>query len=292
MIYVAICSYRDPELQPTVADLFGKARHPQSINVGVVRQLKPEDVALRFSHERVRFISMDAADARGVGYVRNAVMNLYDTEDYILQIDSHMRFAQDWDVRMIAQLERCPTRQPILTTYPGGYERPDRITCTQPCFLAANAFEPNGIPSQRGIPMEPPAMPKRTALVAGGFIFGPAQWAGDVRCDPALYFHGEETSMAVRLWSHGWDAYGPAEPLLWHLYEHGTRPLHWQDHPTWGALNDASVARVRALVEGRIGVQDMYGLGRARTVAEYQQFSGIDFIRRTIADHALAGDFG
>jgi hypothetical protein len=223
-------------------------------------------------------------------------MSLYGGEDYVLQIDAHMRFAPNWDVRMLDQLTRCQSGKPILTCYPGGYIPPDELTSHVPCFLAAKEFSSGGMLVQQGLILNPPPRPKQTAFVAAGFLFGHAQWISDAPYDPNLYFQGEETTLAVRLWTHGWDFFGPSEPLIWHLYETDRRPLHWSDNPEWWRMDAASLLRVRHLLGRSTNADTMdlgpYGLGEKRTLAAYQRFSGVDFIQRTIASHALAGEFG
>ena len=41
-IFVQIASYRDPECQWTVKDLFAKAKHPDAVNVGLCWQYDPD----------------------------------------------------------------------------------------------------------------------------------------------------------------------------------------------------------------------------------------------------------
>lgn len=41
---------------------------------------------------------------------------------YVMQIDSHMRFAPGWDDELLDALVACDSPQPVLTTYPLQYE--------------------------------------------------------------------------------------------------------------------------------------------------------------------------
>ncbi len=54
---------------------------------------------------------------------RSIFINTALDQEYYLQIDSHMRFLQDWDELLIQQLNSCPSQKPVLSTYPAGYER-------------------------------------------------------------------------------------------------------------------------------------------------------------------------
>ena len=293
-IFVGIACYRDAECRPTVADLFAKAAHPERISVGVVMQTLPDD-AFGFEQARTRFDNIDALDSRGVCWARNRVAVLWRDETYVLQIDSHMRFAPRWDVLLLEQLSRCPSTKPLLTTYPPGYEPPDHLILSDPIFLAAKPFEADGSLPQQGIPRAAESdVPQRTALVAAGYLFGAAAWIHEVPYDPQIYFQGEETTMAVRLWTHGWDFFGPTENLIWHRYGNDGRAVHWSDHSDWHILDAVSKQRVRQLLsmdQPGEHVLAPYGLGSVRSLAQYVAFSGIDFNTRSVAQHARDGNF-
>lgn len=297
MIFVNIACYRDPECEPTIRDLFEKARHPEQINVGVVLQTMPSD-RIDVALSRVRVARVDASRSQGVCWARALGYLLWQGEDFVLQIDSHMRFAPDWDALLIEQLTACPSRKPILTTYPPGYEPPNRLVSMKPSFLAAKEFNNRGILMQQAL-MEPePITPKPTAFLAAGFLFGPSAWIREAPYDPKLYFHGEETTLAARLWTHGWDFFGPTEPIVWHYYTTKvTRALHWSDNREWDRMDAISLARVRHLLqmEPEPGDEpiDLTGfhLGTTRSFERYQSMAGVNFRARTIAPHALAGEF-
>lgn len=292
MIFVNIACYRDPEVEPTVRDLFEKSRHPDQINAAVVLQAMPSD-GIAVPHRRVRVVHVPATQSRGACWARALGYQLWQGERHVLQIDSHMRFAPDLDVRLLEQLAACPSRKPLLTAYPPAYEPPDQILGDKPAFLAAKLFDERGILIQQGLLEPAPTAPKPTAFLAAGFLFGPAQWMKEVPYDPNLYFHGEETTLALRLWTSGWDFFGPTEALIWHRYTRHVRPLHWEDVPTWNDLDNVSIARMRYL----LGMDDepvdlgRFGLGSVRTRAQYQAMSGVNFRARTIEPHALAGEF-
>jgi GT2 family glycosyltransferase len=208
-----------------------------------------------------------------------------------------MRFAPDWDARMLAQLAACPSPKPLLTTYPPAYEPPNDLISQRPAYLAAKMFNDRGILLQQAL-MEPtPLTPKPTAFVAAGFLFGSSAWIREVPYDPDLYFHGEETTLAVRLWTSGWDFFGPTDAIIWHQYSKIVRSLHWEDNRQWHEIEAVSLARMRHLLgmdpEPSDTPVDLTGfdLGSVRTLEQYQQMSGIDFRARTIAPHALAGEF-
>lgn len=104
-IFVSIVSFRDPETNPTILDLFDRASNPSRVSVGLVWQLDL-DVAQDENMRRatpatgsscvrggsVRSLLMPAADAAGPSWARRAAQTLWKGEKYFLQIDSHTRF--------------------------------------------------------------------------------------------------------------------------------------------------------------------------------------------------------
>lgn len=294
-IFVSIANYRDSETPHTIADLFARAAQPERISVGVLSQVAPgDDDCLAPTHPQVRQMCVHASQSRGACWARSIVLTeLRCDEPYVLQIDSHSRFALDWDQRFIEMLALCPSLRPILSCYPVGYVPPDRLAQPVIPVHVPHAFNDRGVLTFKShtIPYaQRPVVPIASAFVGAGCIFAPALAFDEVPYDPHLYFHGEEVTMSARLWTHGWDAFAPNDVLMYHDYTHDRgRPKHWEDHTDWGALNARSFARIRHLLAGEaVGDPqalveiDRYGLGQKRALAEYESYAGVDFTRRWI----------
>ena len=103
-IFIAIAAYRDPDLIPTIEDCLAKARHPERLRFGVCWQHGAEDdLASWLTGTQFRVTDVNWRDSRGPSWARAAAMSLYDGEDWYLQLDSHHRFAQDWDTKLTEQ---------------------------------------------------------------------------------------------------------------------------------------------------------------------------------------------
>ena len=50
------------------------------------------------------------------------------------------------------------------------------------------------------------------------FAFTDGEFVNEVPHDPQYYFHGEEVSIAVRAFTHGYDLLHPHKIFLWHYY--------------------------------------------------------------------------
>lgn len=122
-IFVSIASYCDPLLFFTLKDCFAKAKYPQNLIFGVVDQnetSQKETINLCSFHKQIRYVSINKLDTYGVCWARNIAFSLYDDEDFLLQIDSHMLFEQDWDQTLIQQYSdlKINSKKPIISTYP------------------------------------------------------------------------------------------------------------------------------------------------------------------------------
>jgi hypothetical protein len=297
-IFVNIAAYRDTECQWTVKDLFEKARAPERIFVGLCWQFVPaedQDCFLVPSPrpEQTRIVEFDANKSLGACWARHHAEKLWQGEEYYLQIDSHMRFPPGWDDRAIAQLARCASAKPVLSSYPPGYTPPNDLHKEAIIVSHAAEFLESGLirVSSRQIQMaDAPQEPLPTPFIAGGFIFGPSAMVREVPYDPYLYFWGEELVIAARLWTHGWDIFVPNEVMCWHDYtKREGRRRHWDDNKEWTRINELSYARVRHILGAETAKDpealreiDRYGLGAARTLAEFQAYSGVDYRAKTI----------
>ena len=299
-IFVSIAAYRDPELIPTLHDLVARARWPGDLRITICWQhgpdepRPPDDLAAP-----LRLIEVPWQDSRGVCWARAAIMQAYDGEDWFLQLDSHHRFVQDWDRLLIEQAELCGTSRPLLSTYPASYD-PDvpHGVSDQPTRLQLNNFHPGGNVSFGPRPMEgweTRTAPMRARFVGAGMIFAPGRFVADVPYDPDLYFDGEELTLAIRAFTHGYALHHPSRHVLWHQDSPRLRTRHWDDHvaergvSVTGRVRDAASQEkvTRFLRQREIGP---FGCGTARGFAEYEAYAGLDFHKLSATPAAWQGD--
>ncbi|MGE3188548.1 MAG: GlcNAc-transferase family protein, partial [Vicinamibacterales bacterium] len=302
-IFVQIASYRDPECQWTIRDLFRRAARPDDITVGVCWQYEPRFdqgcFRIRTRPDQVRTVDVHMREARGLGWARHLTERLWQGEEYVLQIDAHMRFADQWDDRLLDELAQCNSRFPILTVYPWGYRPPRTLHEGPPLRMAALKFGDNGLLAYVGtIHGDPPTRPAPQAFWAGGFAFSRADVLREVPQDPYLFFNETEMTHAARLWTHGWDLFAPAQNLIWHCYGPDKQVTHapWSDDRRWITAATRAQQRTFHLLQvtptnepAALRELPRYGLGRDRTLAQYQEFAGVDFAARTITDDARNG---
>lgn len=311
-IFIQIASYRDPQLIPTIKDCIANAAEPNNLIFGICRQFHPDDGFDSLDEfkddKRFRVVDVPWDKAEGVCWARNAVQQLYQGETYTLQLDSHHRFAKDWDttlINMLTQLQKKGHAKPLLTTYASSFDPDnDPAARTKPPwkmdfdrFIPEGAvfFLPSAIDNWRELTEPIPAR-----FYSAHFAFSIGQFAVEVQHDPEYYFHGEEISIAVRAYTHGYDLFHPHKTVVWHEYTRKNRAKHWDDHSPhkhkqiekpWHLRNKECHERNRKLFEMDGLIKDIdfgkYDFGTARSVSDYEKYAGISFKMRAAQEHTI-----
>ncbi len=310
-ILILIASYRDADLMSTIESAISQAKYPDRLVFAVCYQEKKgEEYEKLLQIPSCRVIQVDPEDSEGVCWARSLTQTLWQGEEYILQTDSNMRFAADWDVLSIYWHAQCPGKA-ILTAccpfyYPGesmegrcawtmGAEDFDiygmlRFQERRPIWTdsSVNVFERSrtlmGMVSRKPLP---------GAFWSAHFSFSSGDVISELPYDPELYSYGEEISYAVRAYTHGYHLYYPPVPLCFRRSEQDNGPKHWNDHEVT-LQNARSAQKVRRLLGMEPSKEKFgkFGLGTVRTLAEYEAFSDVNFQKRTFGARAFLGDFG
>jgi glycosyltransferase involved in cell wall biosynthesis len=302
-IFVQIASYRDPELLPTIRDVLDKADYPENLRFGIAWQHSPyetfDDISEYLTDSRFRIIDIDYRHSKGACWARNLLQQEYDGEDYTLQLDSHHRFAKGWDtecINMITQLQKMGHDKPLLTSYIPSYdpENDPEGRVQIPWKMNFDRFIPEGaiffLPASIDNYKELDA-PIPARFYSAHFAFTLGSFVKEVPHDPEYYFHGEEISIAVRAFTHGYDLFHPHKVVAWHEYTRNGRTKQWDDDPTWGSKNEYCHLKNRKLFEMDGEVRDIdfgiYGFGSERTLADYERYAGINFKTRAVQQYTL-----
>ena len=293
-IFISIASYRDPELQWTIKSAIENANNPDNLYFGVVHQGVDSEL---FDIQEIKNISltkMHPKEARGAGYARAKAMELYDGQEYFLQIDSHTRFAPGWDSICIDQLNRAKNisghSRVLLSYFPAPYE-PER---NGGMFLVKNNPKIKSYPTRQKILLnkrkqwtaerfefdsELKENPELSETVLGGFMFSDASIIQEVPYDPEISFFGEEVCFAMRSWTRGWDIYSPSKNIVYHFYSRGGYSKIWKDRnlrgTSWKELEEISYNKQKRILCGE--ETGVFGAGSVRTLEEYEMFTNTNF---------------
>lgn len=311
-ILLHLPAYREPELIPTIKSALDNAKHPNRIHFGICRQYNPEDGFDNLDEyrddPRFKIHDMHYEKAKGLATAR-AIINdeLLTDEDFVCQLDSHHRFAKNWDdtlIRWYNQLQK-EGYNPLICGYLPYYnpfnDPDDRVH--EPWLSEAASFYPHGTIFIRptGVPnWQSLKKPYPARFLSGHFAFGPNKWAKEVRHDPNIFFAGEEINLTVRSFTHGYDLFHPHKVVIWHatMREERSGKLVWDDQSKrgesmWWKGNDSARARIRQL----LGVEDNginlgeYGLGTKRTIRDYEKYAGIHFKKKSFQKYTKDNSF-
>lgn len=268
---------------------------------------------------KLSVIDLHFHQTKGACWARHSIQQLYSREKYTMQLDSHHRFVEGWDEIAIEMLEslRYKSKKPLLTAYIPSFdpENDPGARVQDPWKMDFDRFIPEGavffIPSTIDN-WKDLTEPMRARFFSAHFAFADGKFAEEVQHDPEYFFHGEEISIAVRAYTHGYDLYHPHRLIAWHEYTRKGRTKVWDDHTTaqrnkgrvqldWVQRNDLCHKRNRILfgMDGEDPSQidfGKYGFGTERTVLEYEQMAGISFKYRGVQQKTIdrlepPGDF-
>ena len=294
-IFIMIIAYRDPELLPTLMDMVKNASHPENLRIGILRDYGPEENLhdldeLKSAGIVIRTLERPYTEGRGICDARARAQALYGGEKWVLNIDSHHRFIKNWDAELIESAQKLIAdgySKPLLSTVLPAYDPGDDSYFNNQ-GLFEQSFEKFGetgnvchvcewlsTSSDRPVPGR---------MISGHFIFTLGKWIEEVKLDPNFYMKGEEIMMAVKSYTWGYDIFTPHKVFCWHQYGRNSCIKQWSDDKEWWKKEQVGEKRQRVLFEMEdIGSIDfgVYGLGKVRTLAQYEEWSGINFKQRT-----------
>jgi hypothetical protein len=301
-IFIQIPSYRDFELNKTVASAVSNASGLNKLSFGVHNCILFDgEIEVKTDYPewvRVSSTTSIAPNNIGVNISRSIANEFYNGEDYYLQTDSHMRFVKNWDVSLIDGIKKYQDMgisKPLITQYPPEYLYLDDGTETVKKY---DAFYQCGISFEENteqfkntlIPTQTAKVSSNTCgyikSVSGGSIFTLGEFS-KIKPNQTIAFWGEEPLIAARAFTHGFDLVMPFSHAIFHLYHSQqtfakVRRHHvWADFPEiWAELDAMSKTEYKKIFTERV-IGDG-ALGGVRTLDEYEQFSGLNFRDGTI----------
>lgn len=306
-IFVSVASYRDDECKDTVYDMFAKAKNPDNIFVGVCQQNKEgeedcfdkcPECSQRKMSGNIRVINFDYMDARGPTFARYQCSKLWRGEEFYFQIDSHLKFEQNWDETLIGQMRATGDENAVVGAYPPTDEQMKEMIAngfTTMITMCPNKFDTNGLPtiSAQVVSTKGREKPLPIGLQPAGMMCFPGKALYDVPYDPYLnyLFFGEEFLFSARLFTAGYNMYSPVKNFAVHHYGREGKPKYHQDHKESEACKKKAIQRVKYIL-GMIDKRavhpdyfidiDKYGLGKKRSLREYEKFVGVNLKTKTV----------
>ena len=149
-IFLSLATYRDENCLNTVSWAYEKAKYPDKLFIGLIQQnchadcisgileggktesVEPDQDCYKAFCEtengkrhceagRVRLLDIDEPESLGPYAARYFASKLWYGEQWFMQTDAHMTFAQDWDAISVEMLNKAPSKKPVLSHYPPGH---------------------------------------------------------------------------------------------------------------------------------------------------------------------------
>ncbi|WP_177173125.1 GlcNAc-transferase family protein [Rosenbergiella nectarea] len=315
-IFINIASYRDQELWQTLDSVITQAEDASKLHIAIYWQddndlnrlieagWAPASVSaiagfpvyqLQGSAALVELIALPYQKAQGVGFARALCDQLYQDEQWFLQIDAHSLFDKMWDRRLIDTLatlsQQCT--KPLISNYPPSYHTTpegDIVFAKHAHRVTFNTFNPEGLPTLASRVLTS-TYPVQGSFLAAGFIFTQGAFVTEVGNDSTIFFEGEEITLSLRAFSWGYDIYHLGYPVLWHHYTRQDAPKIWNDQSlsaqqagevdrTWISRELRSQQHVKRLLGLPTLSQFKAGdktLGPLRTRQQFEHQCGLNF---------------
>lgn len=308
-ILLHLPAYRDPELIPTIKDALDKAKYPERVHFGICRQYHPEDgfddLTEYKNDNRFKIYECLYTEAKGLPWARSIINEkLLTDEDYVCQLDSHHRFAQDWDETLIQMhngLEKKGIKKPIVAGYSPLYDpfNDPAGRSMEPWQSQFVCFYPHGtIFIRPGLlhGYQNMTEPAPARFLCGHFDFARSEWAREIKHDTDIYFAGEEINLTVRSYTHGYDFFHPHKIVVWHstMREERAGMLKWDDDAKlgvdWWGKQESARKKIRCLfrVESDPNIDlTGYDLGTERTLRDYEKYAGVNFKKMAVQRYTL-----
>ena len=145
-IFLSLATYRDENCINTMKWAYEKAKNPEKLFVGMVQQNCHENCLSgvleggkvehvepdvdcyksfcegegkgRCDNGQVRVLNIDEPESLGPYAARYFASKMWLGEQWFMQTDAHMTFAQDWDAISVEMLQRSPSKKPVISHYP------------------------------------------------------------------------------------------------------------------------------------------------------------------------------
>jgi len=291
LIFCSIASYRDKQCPLTVKSMIEKAKYPDKLVICICQQNKEEEDTDCY-HEyantkaKINIIRLKDKDARGPCWARYLIQQEWRGEEYFLQIDSHMRFMQDWDYHCLNNLKLLPEKS-CLTNYPSNFNLekgvPDKENQLRGGLFIVNkeSSDFDGFFRVNSDFVQHLNEPSVAHGWGACFSFSKSNIIHDAPYDPytPFLFFGEEMDIWSRMFTNGWFVYAPTHPICFTSFDRAYRPTFWENPDQ---AHGEYLSRLRLYYrfgylknipeELKIGIEH-YNLGKVKTWNEFLKYS-------------------
>lgn len=322
-IFLMIASYRDFQCRETIASAFENADHPEALFVGAVDQISSGDISctqldvpcetnpdqtICKYRSQIAHFKMAAEMATGPVTARHIGDRLYRGQYFVMQMDAHCQFVKHWDTLLVSQWRETGNEMAVLSSYLSDVQgsinpatgKSNRNTRPIMCNSAFEGSAPARYLRHGSQPEDYAVirdMPQLQPFWAAGFSFSRGHFKVRVPYDgrQPMVFQGEEISIGIRGFTHGYDFYAPRDSVVFHEYATKSsrrKKIHmfWENSPKHRGEGFRSLKRSMAIIKMARDIpdsdwdhseQNRYGVGKERDLELFYKLFLIDPVQRT-----------
>ncbi|CAM9100166.1 unnamed protein product, partial [Ectocarpus fasciculatus] len=317
-----IASYRDFQCRETITKAFLRADDPSRLFIGAVDQIVAGDIGcltmevpcsqdpsqvMCTYRDQISVYEMDATIATGPVTARHIGDRMYRGQYFVMQMDAHCHFANHWDKNIIQQWRQTKNEMAVLSSYltdiKGSLDKNyDSTRNTRPIMCNSDfegamparylrhGSQPEDFPTIRSMPMLQP-------FWAAGFSFSRGHFKVTVPYDgyEPMVFQGEEITIGIRGFTHGYDFYAPQASVVFHEYADNSKRrskihMFWENGQKHQGAARKSLARAMSIIKMAPDIDpssydhtemERYGLGNVRSLEYFYKLFLIDPHQRT-----------
>jgi hypothetical protein len=288
--------------------MINKAKHPENLVICICQQNDISDSECGIINGNIIGTSIDSKknnnvivnsisgaiikkiiltnyDARGPCWARFLIQQEWTGEEYFLQIDSHMRFVDNWDEKCIKELNELPDKS-CLTNYVSNFDlktgAPEEKNPLRGPLQIVNkeTNSTDGFFRVNSNYIKEASTPMLSYGWSACFSFSRSDILHVASYDPytPYLFFGEEMDIWARMFTNGWYVYAPYEPICFTSFDRSYRKTFWE-HPDQAKSEYLSRLRLYykfgylSDIPDRIKIDlDKYNLGKDKTWDEFMKF--------------------
>lgn len=295
-IFVSIVSYRDPLLASTLDSLIENKSQRHEAVYGIFEQTVFENSLEKtrpdlIERSDVRYKRIDPIFSEGVGWAREFNQWQITDEQFFYQIDSHMLFDPNWDRTLIEDYKNgCEITgcKKVLITAPcksydleDGVPKPHVYHEDMTGMMRYFTISDNNVAGAHGEFMRSVESVFPAFHICAGNMFTCTDWISDVGNKKDVFFDGEEQLLSLRTFEAGYKMFHPTKICSYHFS--GTNAYvtkQWHEpiitHEKYSAFVSKSVKQLNDYLEQV----------RESVLVKYHEYSGIDYVSRTIDDRS------
>jgi len=316
-IFLMIASYRDFQCRETIASAFSMADHPEALYIGAADQVSNGDISCTQTdtsceedpsqllckyRDQIAVYTMAAEMATGPVTARHIGDRLYRGQYFVMQMDAHCTFVKHWDTQIKDQWRQTHNEMAVLSSYLSDVQnsidangksrrntRPIMCNSAFEGIMPARYLRHGSQPEDYAVVRD---MPQLEPFWAAGFSFSRGHFKVRVPYDgrQPMVFQGEEISIGIRGFTHGYDFYAPRDSVVFHEYaERSSRRkkihMFWENSPKHQGEGKKSLMRSMAIIKMAPDIADSewdhteidrYGVGNVRSVELFYKLFLID----------------